>query len=160
MKFMEILLVLAALVLFAFIGCGDGGEVSDSEQPDADIASSESSEETEEASDPATQSDETIPENFPDAIPLYDIGNSAVLTAGETVMGETTTLVAILGTNDQISDVAADLTGRLENIETNVVIEDATMITGSSDDWAYIIYVDDGEIEGYTTTVTYTLYSE
>ena len=161
MKFTKTLVLLASLALFAVIGCGSGGEeVGDSEQPDADLASSGSSEEAELVSAPAGHSDESIPDNFPDVIPLYDVDNSVVLTAGETVMGESTTLVVILGTNDQMPDVAADLTGRLENIETNIVIEGATMITGSMSDWTYIVYVDDGEVDGYTTTINYTLYSE
>ena len=183
MKFTKILVLLAAISIFAVAGCGGSGESNDSledtsgtdtEQQNEDVAvspssgtssSSESSSSSDEASeydpDPTdinyANFDEGIPASFPDVIPVYDSANSTVLGSMEQDAGGTMIYSLVLGSNDQVSDVTSTVVGSLENIDMNMAVEGSTMLMGYMGDWNYTITIDNGEADGFTTIVTYTL---
>ena len=177
MKFTKVLVLLAAISLFAVGGCGSGGESNDvredtsstdTEQHNEDVAispSSGSSSSSEDASeydpDPTDINydyyDEGIPASFPDVIPVYDSANSTVLGGIEQDAGGTMVYSLILGSNDQVSDVTNTIVGSVENIDMNMTVEGSTMLMGYMGDWDYVITIDNGEADGYTTIITYTL---
>ena len=177
MKFTKILVLLAAMSLLAIVGCGSSGESSDSredisdtdtEQQNTAVETSSSSKtfsSSEEASeydpDPTdidySYLDEGIPANFPDVIPVYDSANTTVLGGVEQNAGGTMVYSLVLGSNDQISDVTNTMVGNLENIDMNMTLEGSTMLMGYMGDWNYIITIDNGEADGYTSIITYTL---
>lgn len=171
MKITKILLVSAIMAIFAFSGCGSSGESNDSqedtsstdtEQQDVDIAISSSSEDQSEYDPVPTDInydnlDTGIPANFPEVIPIYDSSNSTVLGSMEQDAGGTMMYNLVLGSNDQISDVSNTVVGSVENINQNLSVEGSTMLMGYMGDWDYTITVDNGEADGYTTIITYTL---
>lgn len=171
MKFTKILILLAAMSLFAAGGCGSNGESSDSsedisstdtEQQNTDAAISSSSEEASEYDPVPTDInyanlDEGIPANFPDVIPIYNSANSKVLGGVEQNAGGTMVYDLVLGSNDQVSDVTNIIVGSVENIDMNMTVEGSTILMGYMGDWDYVITIDNGEADGYTTIVTYTL---
>ncbi|MCD4847196.1 MAG: hypothetical protein K8R76_03290 [Candidatus Aegiribacteria sp.] len=177
MKFTKILVLLAAISIFALGSCGSSGESNDSredtsnedtEQQTEDVAISSSSG-TSSSSDEASEYDPDptdinydyldagIPAGFPDVIPVYDSANTTVLGGLEQNAGGTMVYSLVLGCNDQISDVTNTVVGSLENIDMNMAVEGSTMLMGYMGDWDYVITIDNGEADGYTTIVTYTL---
>jgi len=177
MKIAKILLVSAIMTIFALSGCGSSGESNDSqedtsntdtEQQDVDIATSSSSENPSSSEDQSEYDpdptdinydnlDAGIPANFPDVIPIYDPSNSTVLGSMEQDAGGTMIYNLVLGSNDQVSDVSNTVVGSVENIEQNISVEGTTMLMGYMGDWDYTVTVDNGEADGYTTIITYTL---
>ena len=63
----------------------------------------------------------------------------------------------VLGSNDQVSDVTNTVVGSVENIDMNLTVEGSTMLMGYMGDWNYTITIDNGEADGYTTIITYTI---
>lgn len=177
MKFTKILVLLAAISLFAVSGCGSSGESNgsredtsstDTEQQNEDVEISSSSgtvsssERTSEYDPDPTDInyeylDEGIPANFPDVIPVYDSGNTTVLGGIEQNAGGTMVYSLILGCNDPVSEVTGIMVSRLENIDMNMTVEGSTMLMGYMGDWNYVVTIDNGEADGYTTIITYTL---
>lgn len=171
MKITGILVLSIIMTIFAFGGCGSSGESNDSQentsgtdtqQRDAVISTSSSSE-SESEYDPVPTDinydylDAGIPANFPEVIPIYDSSSLTVLGGMEQDAGGTMVYSLILGSNDQISDVSNAVVGSVENIDQNLSVEGSTMIMGYMGDWNYVITVDNGEADGYTTIITYTL---
>lgn len=177
MKFTKILVLSAAISLFAVSGCGSSGESNDSrenisstdtvqENEDVAISSSSgtasSSEETSEYDPDPTDInyanlDEGIPANFPDIIPVYDSANTTVLGGVEQNAGGIMIYDLVLGSNDQVSDVTNTVVGSLENIDMNITVEGSTMLMGYMGNWDYTVTIDNGEADGYTTIITYAL---
>ncbi len=177
MKFTKILVLLAAISLFAVSGCGSSGESNDSREDtsssdteqvnaDAEISepsgtSSSSEEGSEYDPDPTdinyANLNEGIPANFPDVIPVYNSANTTVLGGIEQDAGGTMIYDLVLGSNDQVSDVTSIIVGSVENIDMNISVEGSTMLMGYMGDWDYAITIDNGEADGYTTIITYAL---
>lgn len=177
MKISKVLVLLVALTLFAVGGCigSDGADdaeentsSTDGEQQDADVeisASSETSSSFEEDSeyDPLPTDinydhlDAGIPDGFPDVIPVYDIANSTVMGGLGQDAGGIMVYNLVLGTNDQISDVADDIVDAVENIDMNLAVEGSTLLMGYMGDWDYTITIDNGEADGFTTVITYSI---
>lgn len=169
------LVLLVALTLFVVGGCIGSDSANDAEentsstegeQRDADVdisASTETSSSSEEDSeyDPLHTGisydhfDEGIPEGFPDVIPVYD--PATVLGGTRQNDGRTMMYDLVLGSNDQISDVADDIVDAVENIDMNLAVEGSTLLMGYMGDWDYTITIDNGEADGFTTVITYSI---
>lgn len=174
MRIAKVLVLFASLVLFVVGGCtgGDSAEettsTTDGEHQEADVdvsnsaTSSSSDEDSEYDSGPTdinySHFDAGIPEGFPDIIPIYDIENSTVMggmkqqDAGGTMMYD-----LVLGSNDRVSDVSDAIISSLENIDMNIAVEESVLLMGYMGDWDYTITVDNGEVDGFTTIITYSL---
>ncbi len=172
MKAMKVFILAAALSLFIIGGCV---ETDTAEDTDSSISASE--DETENPSDVeiAESSDEDleydpdptdinydnlsagVPDGFPEVIPVYDLSNSTVLGGDEQDAGGTEIYSLVLGSNDQVSEVSGVILGSLENIEMDMSVEGSTMVMGYMGDWDYTITVDNGEADGYTTVISYTI---
>ncbi len=163
MKIARILLLLSALALFAAGGCGVGGEAGDADVEISSSSETSSSSDENSESDPGptdtnySNYDAVIPEGFPDVIPIYDIENSTVMGGIEQDAGRTMMYSLVLGSNDQISDVTDVIVGSLENIDMNSAVEGSTLLIGYMGNWDYTITVDNGEADGFTSVITYSL---
>jgi len=174
-KVSKVLILLVALTLFAAGGCigsdsiddaGENTSGTDAEQQDVDVeisASTETSSSSEEDSeyDPLPTDinydnlDAGIPEGFPDVIPVYD--PATVLGGIGQDAGGTMIYNLVLGTDDQISDVADVIVGSVENIDMSIAVEGSTLLMGYMGDWDYTITIDNGEADGFTTVITYSI---
>jgi len=171
LKLTNVLLILAALALFAVLGCGEGAvaesaeesvSVADSEDQDADAEIADNSDEESEYDSVPTDInydnfDAGIPDGFPNVIPVYDIPNSIVLGGMEQDAGGTMVYNLILGSNDEISDASETIINSLENIDMNIAVEGSTMLMGYMGDWDYTITIDNGEADGFVTVITYSI---
>lgn len=171
MKIANVLLMLAALSLFAVLGCGEGAAAetseesvaaADAEDHDADAERAENSDEDSEYDSVPTDInydnfDAGIPDGFPDVIPVYDIANSTVMGGMETDAGGTMVYNLVLGSNDEISDVSETIINSLENIDMNIAVEGSSMLMGYMGDWDYTITVDNGEADGFVAVITYSI---
>ncbi len=174
MRIAKVPILFAALVLFVVGGCigGDSAEentsTADGEHQEADVdvsnsaTSSSSDEDSEYDSGPTDTNysnyDADIPESFPDVIPIYDIENSTVMGSYEQQdTGGTMMYGLVLGSNDRVSDVSDAIISSLENIDLNMPAEESALLIGYMGDWDYTITVDNGEVDGFTTIITYSL---
>lgn len=168
-KISKVLVLLAALILFAAGGCIGSDSVDDAEentsgtdgeQRDADVEVLASSEEDPEY-DPLPTGisydhfDEGIPEGFPDEIPVYD--PATVLGGTRQNDGRTMMYSLVLGADDQVAEVTDVIVGSVENIDMNIAVEGSTLLMGYMGDWDYTITIDSGEADGYTTVISYSL---
>ncbi|MCK5785348.1 MAG: hypothetical protein KAH54_02175 [Candidatus Sabulitectum sp.] len=175
MKNFTIMILLVAMALFAVAGCGGASETDNADEivssgnvdRDIDIDSHDEDVDVAEHSDEDSDYDayETdinydnlaagIPEGFPDVIPVYD--PATVLGGTGQDAGGTMIYNLVIGSDDQLSDVAEAITGSVDNIDMNIAVEGSLMLMGYMDDWDYTISVDDGEADGYSTVITYTI---
>ncbi len=175
MKTTKLFALAAVLALFAIGGCigGDTAEDADSNESASDAVdndaetsapvetASSSDEDSEYDPDPTDINydvfDEGIPDGFPDVIPVYDLAHSTVLGGMGQDAGGTMMYSLVIGSNNQVSDVTDDILSSVENISMNVSVEGSTMLMGYMGDWDYTISVDNGEADGYTTIITYSI---
>ncbi len=177
MKFEKLIVLFAALALFAVGGCTGDESASDSDESasstdvdehDADIEIS-SSTESPLSSDEDSEYDAVptdinydnfdadIPEGFPDVIPVYDLANSTVMGGMAQDAGGTMVYSLVLGSNDPVSEVSDVIVSTVENIDMNMEVEGSTMLMGYMGDWNYTITIDNGEADGFTTIITYSI---
>lgn len=166
MKITKAMALLALMVLFVMGGC-IGGNGTDNAEQASDVAEQDVdtpvSDDSDEEYDPDPTDinydhfDAGIPNGFPEVIPVYNIENSTVLGGMEQDAGGTLVYSLVLGTDDQISNVSDVITGSLENIDMNIAVEGSTMLMGYMGDWDYTITVDNGDADGYTTIITYSI---
>ncbi len=175
MKTTKVFALAVVLALFAIGGCigGDTAEDADSNESTSDAmdndaatpapveTASSSDEDSEYDPDPTDINydvfDEGIPDGFPDVIPVYDLAHSTVLGGIGQDAGGTMMYSIVLGSDDQVIDVTNDILSRIENISMNVSVEGSTMVMGYMGDWDYTISVDNGEADGYTTIISYSI---
>lgn len=176
MKTTIVFAMATVLALFAIGGCIGGDTADDAEintsNTDADV---EVDVETSESVETALSSDEDseydpdptdinydnfdagIPDGFPDVIPVYDLAHSTVLGGMEQDAGGTMVYNLVIGSNDQVSEVSDDVLSSVENISMDISVEGSTMVMGYMGDWDYTITIDNGEADGYTTVITYSI---
>ena len=175
MNIFKVMILLVAMALFAVAGCGGASETDNADESvsrtDADVDTD--SEGHSEDVDVAEHSDEDpdydayetdinydhldagIPEGFPDVIPVYD--PATVLGGTGQDAGGTMIYSLVLGSDDQVADVSETITGSVDNIDMNIAVEGSLMLMGYMGDWDYTISVDNGEADGYTTVISYTI---
>lgn len=175
---MKVFILAAALSLFIIGGCV---ETDTAEETDSSISASEdetenvndveisdspeitasSDEDSEYDPDPTDINydnlDAGIPDGFPEVIPVYDLAHSTVLGGTGQNAGGTMVYNLVIGSNDQVSDVTDDIHSKIENISMDVCVEGSSMIMGYMGDWDYTITVDNGEADGYTTVISYSI---
>lgn len=168
MKTTKVFALAAVLVLFAIGGCIGGDTAEDAEAVDNDAetsapveTASSSDDDSEYDPDPTDINydnlDAGIPDGFPDVIPVYDLAHSTVLGGTGQDAGGTMVYNIVIGSNDQVSDVTDDILSSIENISMDISVEGSTMVMGYMGDWDYTISVDNGEADGYTTIITYSI---
>ncbi len=177
MKTTKLFALATVLALFAIGGCigGDTAADADSNESASDAVAVDNDAETsapvETASSPDEDSeydpdptdinydnlDAGIPDGFPDVIPVYDLAHSTVLGGTGQNAGGTMVYNLVIGSNDLVSDVSDDILSKIENISMDISVEGSTMVMGYMGDWDYTITVDNGEADGYTTVITYSI---
>lgn len=137
-------------------GCGSGAE----EEADAPPAES-GNEQSSVSAGPIELVAGQIPEGYPEReILLYDLSSSVILGGHRLDVDGVLHCNVVLGSGDDMQTITKDIKNKIENDSTEFEDLGGGMLIGAKGGWEYVITMGSGEVDGYETTVTYTLTEE